>query len=106
MRGRNPDGTFKKGNKISAGNAGGRKPGAAALLEQFKQSLSSRDMDIIARKLISKCKKGDLAAIKLMFSYLFGLPKQTVDIGAKDLLDAYMKEEPRVSEWFEQHTGS
>lgn len=106
QEGRNPDGTFKKGHKLACAHKAGRKPGDKALLEKFKASISGKDMKIITGQLITKCKSGNLAAIKLLFSYLFGLPKQTVDIGAKDLLDAYTKELPRVTDWFEQHTGS
>lgn len=76
---RGPDGKFVKG---TAG--GGRKSREVEedLLAQFKAAITPEEMEAITKKLVSESKKGNMSAIKILFSYLFGLPRQAIEVDA------------------------
>ena len=69
-------------NKKGAGGAregAGRKPKIleVKLIEQMDAISVPEE---IWKALLYKCQEGDTAAIKLWFSYRFGLPKQQIDV--------------------------
>lgn len=71
-----------------SGNPNGRPPKGTSLTELMKEHLSKEDgsvnkenKQIFIEKVYEMAMKGDMAAIKLIFNYHEGLPKQSIQIG-------------------------
>jgi hypothetical protein len=77
---------FEKGNNFGnrfqkgfSGNPNGR-PKSAIFSDVLRGQLSeSGDLELIAASLISKAKRGDLEAVKIIFERLEGKPKQFIE---------------------------
>jgi hypothetical protein len=78
---RDPNGRFVKGV-----GGGGKSPGRPKrateekLFEQFKRGITVEDIDAIRAALVKRASRGDTGAAKLIFEYLFGPPKQQVEL--------------------------
>lgn len=80
--GRNNKGQFLKGHKYSVGNLGNTNLHARALKTALLEAVTEKDIEAIAKKLLSKAKAGDIQATKELFDRLWGRAIQEVDIGA------------------------
>lgn len=80
---RDSRGRFAKGNKGGPGNPFARRVGRLRSL--LLDRVSDEDLEQIAHALVAKAKGGDVAAARLLFSYLLGRPGEAVD---PDRLDA------------------
>ena len=80
MVGRDAKGRYIKGHK----STGGRKRRVAEddMLARFRAAVSEADIEAVIEALVIKAKKGNLAATKLLFAYLLGLPHQSVEVEA------------------------
>jgi len=82
--GRDGSGRFGKGNSLGfergkSGNPAGR-PRSALLTDALRKRLAeTNDLTKIVSSLISKAKKGDLEAVKIIFDRLEGKPRQFID---------------------------
>lgn len=70
--GRNPDGTFSRGNRAGRGSSVGRK--AAKFRTALFASVKAADFREIAQRLLQEAKSGESWAIKLVLEYLVGPP--------------------------------
>ncbi len=75
--GREPNGRFAKGNKGGPGNPFARQ--TAALRKQLVEAVTPAVMAQICTALILRAQGGNLAAIKLLFSYVIGKPTDAVN---------------------------
>lgn len=81
---RRNNGQFERGNAFGfergkSGNPAGR-PKSALLSDVLRGRLAkSNDLEKIVSSLISKAKKGDLEAIKIVFDRIEGKPKQFIE---------------------------
>jgi hypothetical protein len=89
--GRDARGRFTAGNAGGPGNPFARR--VAALRKVLLETVTDDELRIVAGQLMVKAKFGDLAAIKLLFQYVFGKPAATVDPDALDLeeVDLYRR---------------
>jgi hypothetical protein len=71
--GRNPDGTFARGNRLSQGNAAARK--AATFRARLFGAVSAGDFTTIVKRIVQEAKGGEAWACKLLLSYLLGEPQ-------------------------------
>jgi hypothetical protein len=71
--GRDAKGRFTRDNSDCPGNPVARKK--AAVCKALVDAVTEADMQEIATILLLKAKQGDLAAIKLLFSYVIGKPE-------------------------------
>lgn len=78
----NPKNQFKPGNNA---NPTGRPKKGYSITEWFKEFLEAnpKAKTEIAEAIRSKAAKGDMAAIKLLWNYMDGLPTQKTDITSK-----------------------
>ena len=69
-----------------SGNPKGGPKKGYSITDWFKEFLSANpeDRERIAKAIVDKAVKGDTAAIKLIWNYMDGLPKQSTDITSKD----------------------
>jgi hypothetical protein len=81
--GRDARGRFTKNNKGGPGNPFARR--VASLRQVLLDSVTDEDMREIAAALIEQAREGNLAATKLLFSYVLGKPTESVN---PDTLDA------------------
>ena len=81
--GRNKRGQFTKGNSYGRGNPFARR--VASLRSALYDAVTEDDIRDIGRRLIQQSRAGDLAAAKLLLSYVLGKPAHAVD---PDQLDA------------------
>src|SRR5438093_10115619 len=70
--GRTTDGRFTKGNPGGPGNPFNRQ--VAALRRALLARVTAEDLEEVLAVLLIKAKGGDLAAIKMLFSYTLGNP--------------------------------
>src|SRR5262245_26191241 len=75
--GRDEKGRFTKNNPGGPGNPFARQ--VAALRSALVNKVTPEDIEDIVIILLLKAKQGDLAAVKLLFSYVLGKPTDTVD---------------------------
>ncbi len=63
-------------------NRNGRPKKGYSITEWFKSMLKSKPevRDAIGKKIIEKALKGDITAMKLVWSYMDGLPQQSIDM--------------------------
>lgn len=75
--------SFKPGQ---SGNPNGRPPKGYSITEWFKEMLNSKPevKDAIGKSIMKKALEGDTTAQKMVWSYMDGMPKQTIDLGNKD----------------------
>jgi hypothetical protein len=96
---RDVHGRFVKGNKGGPGNPFARQ--CAALRRAFHAVVTPEDIMAIAGMVLRKAKEGDLAAAKLLFTYVIGRPADApnpdrLDIDEVSLLqEGYVKAELR-----------
>jgi hypothetical protein len=82
--GRDAWGRFAPNNPGGPGNPFARK--TAALRKALIDAVTETDLQEIAAILLLKAKQGDLAAVKLLFSYIIGKPEKAAD---PDTLDRH-----------------
>lgn len=75
--GRGADGKFTKGNKGGPGNPYNRQ--VAAIRRALLNAVTPEEIHYLARSLIDRALEGNLAAAKLLLSYLIGKPAPAVD---------------------------
>ena len=75
--GRHSNGRFAKGNSGGPGNPFARQ--SAALRQALCDAVSEEDIRELAQQLLAQAKGGNLAAMKLLFSYVIGRPAPAVD---------------------------
>lgn len=65
-----------------SGNPNGRPPKGYSITETMKAMLGEKPeiKDALGRKVLEMALKGDIAALKLVWQYMDGMPKQEVDI--------------------------
>lgn len=70
---------FKPGE---SGNPNGRPPKGYSITEWFRQMMISQPevKDAIGKSILKKALEGDIAAQKLVWNYMDGLPEQKADI--------------------------
>ncbi|GIW80766.1 MAG: hypothetical protein KatS3mg105_2573 [Gemmatales bacterium] len=93
--GRNENGQFAKGNRFGKGNPFARQ--VAQLRKALVDAFSEEDIAEIAQKLKQMCLEGNLAAIKIVFSYLLGKPDAPVDPDTLDLKEWQIREQEPTS---------
>jgi hypothetical protein len=94
---RDSNGRFTKGNAGGPGNPYNRR--VAELRRALMSVVSDEDICAIGRVLLEKAKSGDLAAIKLLFTYLLGKPAAAPDPDAVDLHEWQLRRQsPPVQE--------
>ena len=71
-----------KGKTGAEANPNGRPKKGYSITEWFQEMLASTPeiKDEIGSAIIQKAKKGDIAAMKLVWNYMDGLPVQSVDM--------------------------
>ena len=74
----NPQNQFKPGQ---SGNPKGRPKKGYSITEWFKNMLASNPemKDELGKSIMAKALKGDPTALKLVWNYMDGMPKQTID---------------------------
>jgi hypothetical protein len=89
---RDPRGRFVKGNKGGPGNPYARR------LAQFRKVLldvvTDEDIQATAQKLLEQARAGDLAAIRLLFSYAIGKAAAAVDTDPVEVEEWQLMQEP------------
>ena len=83
QNGRDGRGRFTPGNKGGPGNPFARR--TARLRSLLLEAVTDEDMQLMAQKLVEQAKAGDLAAMKLLFSYVIGKPIPCADPDRVDL---------------------
>jgi len=75
--------SFKKGQ---VANPKGRPKKGYSITDWFKEMLSSKPevKDAIGKKIIEKALKGDMAAMRLVWNYMDGMPSQAVKLGGDE----------------------
>lgn len=70
--------SFKPGQ---SGNPNGRPPKGYSITEWFKSMLNSKPevKDAIGKSIMKKALEGDTTAQKMVWQYMDGMPKQTID---------------------------
>jgi hypothetical protein len=74
--GRDALGRFSPGNRAADGHPRPFARRTAALRRAFVEAVTPEDLRVIAKKLISKARSGDLAAIKLLLLWTLGKPDE------------------------------
>jgi len=96
MVGRDEQGHFVKGNKLSAGNRGGRRARRETEAEYatvLRANVSMVDFAAIVRSQVEDAlhcidASDRLAAAKFLVAYLIGQPRQSIEIEAQLTIDA------------------
>ncbi len=89
--GRDSQGRFAKGNSGGPGNPFARK--AAALRAAFFNKITEKDIEELAQQLLDRAKNGDLAAMKVLFSYTIGRPTAPVNPDTLDVQEWQLHKE-------------
>src|SRR5207237_3907656 len=82
-KGHEPNGRFAKGNPGGSGNPFARQ--VAALRQALLDAVSPDDLAAIAQALAQKAKQGDVAAAKVLLTYLVGKPAPAPDPDCLDV---------------------
>jgi hypothetical protein len=85
--GRNSNGQFAKGNKLGTGNPYARR--VARLRSTLLDSVGENGLADIVQGMVAAAKGGDVAAAKLLLSYLLGKPVESVE---PDYVDIHERE--------------
>ena len=82
VNGRDENGRFTEGHRLSVGNGGGRPKRSVEerCLAQLVKAVSEEDLDKMISVGLSRAKAGDIAWAKLLLGYLIGLPIQRTEI--------------------------
>lgn len=86
---RKVNGQFAAGNKYGRGNPHAQK--VAQLRTALIQAVTPQDMEEIMKALISQCKAGDIASIKLLLPYLVGSIPQPVNPDEIEIQQMYLE---------------
>lgn len=78
--GRDTKGRFAPGNKASKGNPHAKR--VNRLRTTILKAVTPAEMREVIAELLTKAKCGDVAAIKLLFEYTIGKPKEQVEVDA------------------------
>ena len=78
--GRNPNGQFAKGNKLSRGNKSHWNEKAQQLKRALTDAITEKDIKDIAKGLIKKAKNGDAQAAREIFNRIWGRATQQLEI--------------------------
>ncbi len=91
-------GRFARGNRGGPGNPFARR--LAMLRRTLLSQVSEDDIQNAAKRLTEEARKGDLAAIKLLFAYVIGRPIDAVDPDSVDHqeLDLYRQGQARTAD--------
>ena len=104
----NKDGWKNLKKKGAAANPNGRPKKGYSITEWFQQMLSSTPevKDKIGRAITQKALEGDIAAQKLIWNYMDGMPKQSTDIttGGEKLQNITDDQLTRIIENSKNHT--
>ena len=75
-------GRFLPGHQLSVGNHGGRPPRAKEeqLLGVLREAVTEEKLIAMVKALVERATAGDVAAAKLLLSYLIGQPAQQVQL--------------------------
>lgn len=92
--GRGADGKFTKGNKGGPGNPYNRQ--VAAIRRALLNAVTPEEIHYLARSLIDRALEGNLAAAKLLLSYLIGKPGPAVDPDTLDQQEWQLHEQAAV----------
>jgi hypothetical protein len=84
---RESNGRFAKGNRGGCGNPFARQ--VAAFRACLINSVTQDDFRAIVEQLLEMAKDGEIQAIKLLFSYLLGMPKPVVEPDELDLQEMH-----------------
>ena len=85
-----PKASWKKGQ---SGNLEGRPKKGYSITEWFQEMLNS-DPEVkneLGQAILAKAKAGDPTALKLVWNYMDGLPKQAVDVNSSGTLEVKWK---------------
>src|SRR5438105_14944181 len=96
--GRDALGRFAKGNRGGPGNPFARR--LAILRRTLLSHVNEEDIQKAAQRLTEEARRGDLAAIKLLFAYVIGRPVDAVDPDTVDQqeLDLYRQGQARIAD--------
>jgi hypothetical protein len=83
LNGRESNGQFTKGNKGGPGNPYARR--VASLRTTLLEAVGDDGLAEIAKGMVSAAKGGDVAAAKLLFSYILGRPSAVIEPDHIDL---------------------
>jgi hypothetical protein len=75
--GRDRRGRFSKGNKGGPGNPFARR--TAAMRQALMDAVTDDDIAVIARKMVEQAREGNVAAARLVFTYVIGKPQPAED---------------------------
>ena len=81
--------SFKPGE---SGNPDGRPPKGYSITEMMKEMLSSdpRVKETLGKVIITKALEGDITAIKTVWQYMDGMPKQSVELTGDESKPLYV----------------
>lgn len=81
---------FKPGQ---SGNPNGRPPKGYSITEMMKEMLNSKPevKKRLGEVIAAKALEGDISAIKTLWQYMDGMPKQSVDLNAEGALEVTWK---------------
>ena len=94
--GRNTNGQFVKGNRHGTGNPYARQ--VARLRSMLLDSVGEIGLSDIVQGMITAAKGGDVAAAKLLLSYLLGKPVESVEPDYVEIHDKELKAKERDCE--------
>jgi hypothetical protein len=82
-----------KGKTGAKANPNGRPPKGYSITEWFQNMLNSdpKVKDELGQAILAKAKAGDPTALKLVWNYMDGLPKQAVDVNSSGTLEVKWK---------------
>jgi len=88
---RDAGGRFVAGNRAATGNPFARR--VARLRSVLLDAVSDDDLQAVARKLVRQAKRGDVAAAKLLLTYLIGRPVAAVDPDGLDMQEWRLRQD-------------
>lgn len=79
-----PENRFKPGK---SGNPNGRPPKGYSITEMMREMLASKPeiKEAIGKAIAKKALQGDLAAAKMLWQYMDGMPQQKVDMNGSSI---------------------
>ena len=102
--GRQSNGCFAKGNRGGPGNPFSRQ--VAAFRACLINTVTQDDFKAIVFKLVERAQNGNLQAVKLLFSYLLGIPKPVVEPDELDLNEMHLAQQTALAEEALQEAAS
>ena len=92
--GRKPNGQFAKGNKCGTGNPFARH--VARLRASLIEAVGDDGLADIVQGMVTAAKGGDVAAAKLLLSYLLGKPVESVEPDYVDIHERQLQSKDRA----------